>query len=311
MQGEIVRVCLSEQRGPKFPVEEACLVQGMGFRGDVHAGSTHRQVSLLSEERVGAFSRGTGSPEPGAFGENLRVRGIDMSLLGVGTLLEIGDRALCEVKQIGKGCVIPCEIGRSLGHCLMPEEGVFCVALQSGAVRAGMKIAVRREVSRSVPQAVCLTVSDRRSRGENADETGPLLKKVLEDAGWHVSGIYLAPDRQEAIVSFLEEWSEPGRTDVIFTAGGTGFSQRDVTPEATRSVLDREAPGLAEAMRFLGSQRTHRAWLSRGVAGIRGRTLIVNLPGSPKGARESLECVLAPLVHGVAVLRDSISNCAT
>lgn len=149
-----------------------------------------------------------------------------------------------------------------------------------------------------------LTLSDRSSRGERADASGPVLAALIEAEGWSVARQSILPDEESAIREILVEWSDHGEVDVILTTGGTGFSPRDVTPEATRAVIDREAPGLAEAMRAASLKITPHAMLSRIVTGLRKRTLIVNLPGSPKGAAENLQVILPVIPHAVQLLRD-------
>jgi molybdenum cofactor synthesis domain-containing protein len=150
-----------------------------------------------------------------------------------------------------------------------------------------------------------LTVSDRSSRGERADESGPFLRQMIERQGWTVERESIVPDELVDIRAKLIEWADVARLDVILTTGGTGFAPRDVTPEATRAVIEREAPGLAEAMRAASLSQTPHAMLSRAVCGIRGRTLIVNLPGSPKAAHENLETILPALPHAIALLQES------
>jgi molybdenum cofactor synthesis domain-containing protein len=130
------------------------------------------------------------------------------------------------------------------------------------------------------------------------------LEQIITSQGWETARKQVMPDEIEAIRTTLVEWSDSAGLDVILTTGGTGFSPRDVTPEATRAVIDRDAPGLAEAMRFASLQKTPHAMLSRATAGLRGRTLIVNLPGSPKGAVENLAVILPVLPHAVELLRE-------
>ncbi len=149
-----------------------------------------------------------------------------------------------------------------------------------------------------------LTLSDRSSRGERADSSGPALAARIQAEGWSVTKAAILPDEESAIRAILSEWADSGELDVILTTGGTGFSPRDVTPEATRSVIERDAPGLAEAMRAFSLRITPHAMLSRIVTGIRKRTLIINLPGSPKGAVENLEVVMPVLPHAVQLLRE-------
>ena len=153
-----------------------------------------------------------------------------------------------------------------------------------------------------------LTLSDRSSRGERSDASGPALASLIEAEGWSVARQQILPDEESAIRATLIEWSDGGTLDVILTTGGTGFAPRDVTPEATRAVITREAPGLTEAMRAEGLKKTPHAMLSRAVAGIRGHTLIVNLPGSPKGAVENFQTILPVVKHAVQLLGDDAAS---
>jgi molybdopterin adenylyltransferase len=153
-----------------------------------------------------------------------------------------------------------------------------------------------------------LTVSDGCARGERVDESGPLIVEWAEERGHEVSERNTVPDETSSIVPCLVAWADGGSTDVILTTGGTGLSSRDVTPEATRSVLERPAPGIAEAIRRTGAGHTPYAILSRGLAGVRGRTLIVNLPGSVGGVRDGLSVLDEVLEHAVEVLSDDASR---
>jgi molybdenum cofactor synthesis domain-containing protein len=149
-----------------------------------------------------------------------------------------------------------------------------------------------------------LTLSDRSARGERADSSGPALAALVEAGGWSVTRQAILPDDESAIRAMLSEWADSGELNVILTTGGTGFSPRDVTPEATRAVIEREAPGLAEAMRAASLKITPHAMLSRIVTGIRKKTLIINLPGSPKGAVENLQVVMPVLPHALQLLQE-------
>jgi molybdenum cofactor synthesis domain-containing protein len=156
-----------------------------------------------------------------------------------------------------------------------------------------------------------LTLSDRSARGEREDASGPALTRLIEAEGWSVAKQDILPDDESAIREKLISWVDSGALDVILTTGGTGFAPRDVTPEATRSVIDREAPGLAEVMRAASLKVTPHAMLSRIVTGIRKKTLILNLPGSPKGAVENLQVVMPVLPHAVQLLRDDPASEST
>lgn len=149
-----------------------------------------------------------------------------------------------------------------------------------------------------------LTLSDRSARGERPDASGPALVEMIQGQGWSVVKQSLLPDDESGIRAALMSWADSSEMDVILTTGGTGVSPRDVTPEATRAVIDRDAPGLAEAMRAASLKVTPHAMLSRIVTGIRKKTLIINLPGSPKGAIENLQVVLAVLPHAVQLLQE-------
>jgi gephyrin len=151
-----------------------------------------------------------------------------------------------------------------------------------------------------------LTVSDRSARGERADLGGPAVAQAVAEQWPEATAVERAivPDERDQIAATLRRWTDETRLDLILTTGGTGFAPRDVTPEATRDIIEREAPGLAEVMRADSLRITPHAMLSRAVAGIRGRTLIVNLPGSPKGAVENLATILPALPHAIELLRE-------
>jgi molybdopterin adenylyltransferase len=159
-------------------------------------------------------------------------------------------------------------------------------------------------------RAAVVTVSDKGFAGERADESGAALEELLRAMGVAAVERALVPDERVQIAATLSRRADGGKVNLILTTGGTGFTSRDVTPEATRDVIEREAPGLAEAMRFLSLQQTPHAMLSRAVSGLRGRTLIVNMPGSPRACREQFEMIRAALPHGIEKLLDEGGDCA-
>jgi molybdenum cofactor synthesis domain-containing protein len=155
-----------------------------------------------------------------------------------------------------------------------------------------------------------LTISDKGSRGERKDGTGEVLRSLLEESSYRIVHYKIIPDEIDEIVEELIKASDELKVDLILTNGGTGFSKRDVTPEATLKVINKQVPGIPEAMRMGSLQITNKAMLSRAVAGIRNETLIINLPGSPKGAVENLEIIMPALEHGIDILKGEASECA-
>ena len=159
-------------------------------------------------------------------------------------------------------------------------------------------------------RAGIVTLSDKGAAGEREDKSGAVIREILEAAGYEVAAQSLLPDEGEALKKELIRLSDQVQCDLVLTTGGTGFSRRDVTPEATMAVAERNAPGIAEAIRACSMTVTKRAMLSRGVSVTRGGTLIINLPGSPKAVRESLEYVLDTLPHGLDILSGRGGECA-
>lgn len=156
-----------------------------------------------------------------------------------------------------------------------------------------------------------ITLSDKGYAGEREDKSGPLIREMIEQEGYETTAMILLPDEQKMIEEKLKELCDEGGTDLILTTGGTGFSPRDCTPEATLAVAEKIAPGIAEAMRYASLQITPRAMLSRGASVIRGKTLIINLPGSPKAVKENLEYVLSSLPHGLEIMKGLSGECGS
>lgn len=155
-----------------------------------------------------------------------------------------------------------------------------------------------------------LTISDKGSRGERVDGTGPAIRAEIENKGYSIEYYRMIPDEINEIEKELIYLCDELKVNLILTNGGTGFSQRDVTPEATQRVIEKYVPGIGEVMRAKSMEITPKAMLSRGIAGIRGTSLIINLPGSPKGAAENLRFVLPAIPHGIEILTGEASECA-
>lgn len=159
-------------------------------------------------------------------------------------------------------------------------------------------------------RAAIITASDSGYRGEREDLSGPAIKEILEREGYEVISMDILPDDQVMLAGKMQEIADSEKAELILTTGGTGFSERDVIPEATEEVIERKVPGIPEAIRAYSMTITKRAMLSRATAGIRGKTLIVNLPGSPKAVRESLEYIIDALAHGLEILSGEARDCA-
>ena len=264
--GKLLAICTSPQRGTvKTEVESARLTPEWGIETDAHGGNWHRQVSLLSAEKIENFRKKIWV-DYGAFGENLVVEGYDFRNLPVTSRFAIGD------------------VGDEVTLLPPPENPPL--------------------------RAAVITLSDKGSRGEREDRSGPLIVEMLTAAGYQVEETMILPDEAKALKAQLIRLADGRQVNLILTTGGTGFAPRDITPEATYAVADRNAPGIAEAMRYHSLSITPRGMLSRAASVLRGKTLIVNLPGSPKAVKENLEYILPSLEHGVRIAAGLDGECA-
>lgn len=308
--GKVKAICISERRGTqKHCIEKADLTKDWGIVGDAHGGNWHRQISLLSFDKIEDFRNKGADIDFGAFGENLVVEGYDFRNLPVGTRFQCNDVVL-EMTQIGKECHTHCQIYHKMGDCIMPREGVFAKVIAEGTINVGDEMKMLEPREDRPFQAAVITLSDKGFKGEREDKSGPLLASILEEKGYEVVESIILPDVQSRIEKELIRLSDGRQVDLILTTGGTGLSLRDVTPEATLAVATRNVPGISEAIRAYSMEITKRAMLSRGASVLRNNTLIINLPGSPKAVRESMDVILSELDHGLKILKGSASECA-
>ncbi|MEW6723903.1 MAG: molybdopterin-binding protein [Bacillota bacterium] len=305
MKGKIVAVCSSENKGErKKNIGRGRLIPRHGLEGDAHAGPWHRQVSLLAQESIDKMVAAGLQVGPGDFAENLTTQGISLVDLPIGTRLRFASGALGEVTQIGKECHTRCAIYHQAGDCVMPREGIFIKIIKGGEVALGDSFEVTGAFT-----ALVITASDKGSRGQREDVSGPTLARRLEELGLAVLGVKVVPDERRHLEEALIEACDEGGTDLVLTTGGTGLSPRDVTPEATLAVIQRPVPGISEAIRAASMQITPLAMLTRGVAGIRGNSLIINLPGSVKAVQECLAVIEPVLPHALEKVRGAGGDC--
>lgn len=300
---EILSVNLSTQKGTiKKPVDSA-LLDLRGFQGDAHAGSWHRQVSLLGIESIQKMEPAAGRKlKYGEFAENLTTRGYPLHTMRPLDRL-ISSNLELEVTQIGKKCHGErCAIFRETGDCAMPREGIFCRVIRGGHVRPGEHLQYQPRIIR----VAIITLSDRASKGEYEDRSGPLLKQLTEDH-FTASGrkcvvhTVVLPDDPVRLGQMMGAYTREGM-DVVFTTGGTGIGPRDITPDVIRPMLSKEIPGIMEMIRVKYGMQFPGALLSRAVAGVMEQTLVFTLPGSPKAAREYAGEIFTNFEHALYML---------
>jgi len=301
--GSVLSVNVSTEKGTRKKPAAAIVIDDLGVAGDAHAGAWHRQVTLLAQEDTDAFAAKSGiEVSPGDFAENITTAGVDLGGVAVLDTIAAGG-AVLEVTQIGKECHGDgCAIFREVGKCLMPTEGIFCRTVTGGEVEAGDAV---KHTPRPFRVAV-ITMSDRASRGEYDDRSGPkveeMLREFLSPKRWHEDITReILPDDAEALARNLRSAREAG-IDVVVVTGGTGVGPRDVTPEVVESVADKTIPGIMEHIRLKFGAEKPRALLSRSVAAVAGRTLIYAIPGSSRAVAEYMGEILKTLEHLVYML---------
>lgn len=301
---EVKSLNVSERKGTiKTPVQSIELNEN-GVLGDAHSGNWHRQISLLGTESFDKFFKESGNEiKYGGFAENITTSG--------GLLYEMKpfdrlttDSVEMEITQIGKRCHGDnCSIFRQAGDCIMPKEGIFARVLKGGKLSVGDQLTYHPKVC----QAMVITLSDRASREEYEDKSGPLLSKLLKD--YYAKDNreietrrYIIPDEPEKLVNLLAKAREDG-IDLVFTTGGTGIGPRDITPETVKPLLDKEIPGIMEMIRLKYGIEKPAALLSRSVAGVMGNSLIFCIPGSPRAVNEYCAEIFPVLNHAFLMLR--------
>lgn len=300
---KIVSVNISEKKGTiKLPVEAIELYE-LGVKNDAHSGDWQRQVSLLARESVEKFEKQANRRiNYGEFAENITTEGILLYETSPLDRITIGDTEL-EVTQIGKKCHgTSCAIFAEVGNCVMPKEGIFARVLKNGTIHAGMAM----KYIPKIYKVQVITLSDRASRGEYEDRSGPRIIELVDDyfgGGKNRVEIEhtIIPDDPHALRILLER-AVQGTADAVFTTGGTGIGPRDITPEVVIPMLDKEIPGIMEAIRLKYGMDKPNALLSRGVAGVMGNTLVYTLPGSVRAVNEYMEEIMKTLKHLIYML---------
>ena len=301
MEPTVISVNLSERKGViKSPVQTIELTM-VGVKGDAHSGKWHRQVSLLGTESYDKFEKQAGRKlEFGEFAENITTSGIVLYQTRPLDRFMIGETEL-EVTQIGKKCHGDgCAIYREVGNCVMPKEGIFCRVIKTGTIKAG-------DLVKYIPRVIkilVITLSDRASAGEYPDRSGPAAVNILGDyfssLNWKVETERIViPDDSIALKTIIENLNG---IDMVFTTGGTGIGPRDITVEVIDPLLDKEIPGIMELIRVKYGSEKPAALLSRGVAGVIGKSLVYTLPGSVKAVEEYLQEITKTLKHSIYML---------
>ena len=300
---KVISVNISEKKGTiKHPVEEITITK-TGVMEDAHAGDWHRQVSMLALESVEKFSKEAKRKiNFGEFAENITTQGIDLPKCHIFDRFRIGETEL-ELMQIGKECHgTACAIFKEVGNCVMPKEGIFCRVLKTGKIKPNDEIVYVPKVLRTS----IITLSDRASSGRYEDRSGPKIKEILNsffsarNQRFELRNV-LIPDDADALRTLLRQHGKDG-ADFIFTSGGTGIGERDITVETVSGMLDKQLPGIMELIRVKYGMEKPNALLSRGVAGTIGKTIVYTLPGSVKAVTEYMSEITKTMEHALFML---------
>ena len=299
---EVKSVNISVKKGTiKEPVESIEL-NDRGIFEDAHAGKWHRQVSLLAEESIKKAEKIAKTSFPyGVFAENITTLGLDLKETNIMDRF-VNDSVELEVTQIGKTCHSACAIGQAIGDCIMPKEGIFARVRKVGNVKAGDNFIYIPKIFR----VAVITLSDRASAGEYKDLSGPavsdLSKKWFKQnrLKYEVDQIVI-PDEKDIFKKTLEDLFEK-QYDIVYTTGSTGIGERDIAPEVIRPMIEKELPGIMDFIRMKYGEKHPNALLSRATAGVKNKTLIFSMPGSPKAVAEYMEEIHKILFHAILML---------
>ena len=300
---KVISVNISEKKGTvKHPVEKITITEA-GVMEDAHAGDWHRQVSLLAMESIEKFSKEAKRKiNFGEFAENITTQGIELPKCHIFDRFRIGETEL-ELTQIGKECHgTACAIFKEVGNCVMPKEGVFCRVLKTGNIKPNDPIVYVPKVFR----VSIITLSDRASGGMYEDRSGPKIREILNsffsarNQRFEIHNV-LIPDDADALQKLLIQHKNDG-ADFIFTTGGTGIGERDITVETVSGMLDKQLPGIMELIRVKYGMEKPNALLSRGVAGTMGKTMVYTLPGSVKAVTEYMCEITKTMEHALFML---------
>ncbi len=303
-QFKIKSLNISEKKGTvKHPSESVEIIE-TGVEGDAHAGKWHRQVSLLGTESIRkAEEQNNRSFAFGDFGENITTTGIDLYKTNILDRFQSGE-VILEVTQIGKKCHKGCEIMKLSGNCIMPVEGIFCRVIRPGKLSINDTFTYLPRVIR----IAVITLSDRAYQGIYEDKSGPMVVRLLEE---FFSGqgrpvhfdTRIIPDDPGQLESVVRKYALD-EVDFIVTTGGTGIGSRDITPDVVKDLIDKEIPGIMELIRYKYGSVHANALLSRGVAGLIGKSLIYTLPGSVKAVSEYLSEITPTMEHSLRMVHD-------
>ena len=305
----VLSVNISEKKGTiKLPVKEISL-NNLGVENDAHSGKWHRQVSMLAQESIEKFSKQSDRKiNFGEFAENITTQGIELHTLNIFDRFKIGE-VLLELTQIGKECHgTNCAIYKEVGNCVMPKEGIFCRVIKNGTIKAEDEIVYIPKVYK----IAIITLSDRASKGEYADKSGPKIQNLISTFFTEKKQLVefdysLIPDDAELLHAKINELVFKN-IDVIFTTGGTGIGSRDFTIDVVKPLIEKEIPGIMDFIRYKYGSENPNALISNAVAGIKGKTMIFTLPGSVKAVNEYVFEITKVLNHLFLMLNDIDSH---